>query len=168
MPTFDPSILLPEHRNLLALYVGDERVEHPDIVIGLERGEPYLTRWYIAPRNKHGNCYLHIQTRSDDDRALHDHPWQNMSVILAGGYDEVIGDAFGNELATVRRQEGDVVQRDTTWTHRLIMPEWNTLGYTMTLFTTGPKVRDWGFWVDRKFIPWQRFTEANDGESRVR
>lgn len=167
MPKFDPSILRPEDRNMLAMYVGDERVDTPDFTI-TPNGKPYLFRWHIVPRNKMANVYLHVQVASDDDRALHDHPWENQSVVLAGGYDEVIGDNLGNPLTIVRRAPGDVVCRDLKWSHRLIMPEWNTLGYTMSLFTTGPKVRDWGFWVRGVWTPWQEFTATRNGESRVK
>ena len=45
-----------------------------DFVIGgAER--PYLRRWWVIPRNRLFNVYLHQFLRSDDDRALHDHPW---------------------------------------------------------------------------------------------
>ena len=31
----------------------------------------------------------------------------------------------------------------------------------MTLFITGPKIRDWGFWCDKgtRFVPWEKFTK---------
>jgi hypothetical protein len=45
----------------------------PDFVIGGD--SPYMLRWWIIPRNKFFNIYLHRFLRSDDDRALHDHPW---------------------------------------------------------------------------------------------
>lgn len=59
----------------------------PDFVIGSE-DNPYLLRWWILPRNKFFNIYLHLFMRSDDDRALHDHPWWNASFVLDGGYYE--------------------------------------------------------------------------------
>lgn len=34
---------------------------------------PYLLRWFIIPRNRFFNIYLHKFLRSDDDRALLDH-----------------------------------------------------------------------------------------------
>lgn len=59
----------------------------PDFVIGgAER--PYLLRWWLIPRNPVFNVYLHQFMRSDDDRALHDHPWANCSVLLRGAYTE--------------------------------------------------------------------------------
>ena len=34
--------------------------------------------------------YLHLFLRDDDDRALHDHPWDNASFLLTEGYVEVL------------------------------------------------------------------------------
>jgi len=65
--------------------------KEPSIVIGHD-GLPYLKRWYIIPRNKYFNIYLHQFLRSDDDRALHDHPWFSLSHIIEGSYNEVLKD----------------------------------------------------------------------------
>ena len=40
-------------------------------------GKNYLSRWHIIPRNRYFNIYLHKFVGSDDDRALHDHPWRS-------------------------------------------------------------------------------------------
>lgn len=61
----------------------------PDFVIGAS-DNPYLLRWWILPRNKWFNCYLHLFLRSDDAEALHDHPWWNVSFLLDGTYTEHI------------------------------------------------------------------------------
>lgn len=55
----------------------------PDFVIG-RTGDPYMERWWLIPRNRFFNIYLHRFWRSDDDRALHDHPWVNLSILLKG------------------------------------------------------------------------------------
>lgn len=61
----------------------------PDFVVGADdpRGA-YLNRWYVLPRNRLFNVYAHEFLRSDDDRALHDHPWFNLSVLVDGAYRE--------------------------------------------------------------------------------
>lgn len=64
---------------------GDQRP--PDLII--EPENPYMLRWHLIPRNRFFNIYLHKFLRSDDDRALHDHPWSwNLSLILKGEYIE--------------------------------------------------------------------------------
>ena len=72
---------------LLRRRIADRRA--PDLVIG-GAADPYLRRWYVLPRNPVLNVYLHHFLRSDDDRALHDHPWVNASVLLDGDYVEVL------------------------------------------------------------------------------
>ena len=78
----------------------------PDVVIG-DADNPYLLRWWVWPRNRFFNLYLHRVLRSDDDRALHDHPWWNLSYIVDGGYTEVSFDsphvAGGRNLPPQRR-----------------------------------------------------------------
>lgn len=63
----------------------------PDFVVGPEN-DPQMRRWWIVPRNSVCNVYLHQFLRSDDDRALHDHPGDNVSWILSGLYVEHFAD----------------------------------------------------------------------------
>jgi len=124
----------------------------PDFVIG-DKGDPYLLRWWIIPRNKRFNIYLHKILRSDDDRALHDHPWWNVSIILRGSYIELM--PRGEHRI---RAAGDIVFRKATALHRLISlgePCW-------TLFITGPRVREWGFACPQGFVVWHKFVAKDD------
>lgn len=131
----------------------------PDFVIG----DSYLRRWWVIPRNEYCNVYLHEINKSDDDRAGHDHPWMNTSYLIDGEYEEVV--YYDNkpwmEMNRYRRKAGDVVSRQATDTHRLIVPDG---AKAISLFITGPKVRDWGFWCANgpKFVPWQEFVDTCD------
>jgi len=148
-------------------------VREPDLTIAGEDGEPYLHRWYVIPRSLEANVYLHLQVASDPERPLHDHPWDNQSVVLAGGYDEVLEDHPPTGPRRTRK-----VRKGQTWTrraeaaHRLILPE--GIPYTLTLFSTGPVVRDWGFWVPNhsgtpRWLPAHDcITHTPDGVSRFR
>lgn len=62
----------------------------PDRIIG----EEYLCRWYLIPRNRFIGVMLHWFIGSDDDRALHDHPWWSISFLLKGELYEIymVGD----------------------------------------------------------------------------
>jgi hypothetical protein len=119
-------------------------------------GNPYLRRWYRIPRNRWFNVYVHELLRSDDDRALHDHPWCNVSVILDGSYTEHTIAKGGIHHRAIRRP-GDVVFRLPWAAHRLEVsaPCWS-------LFITGPVVRQWGFHCERGWVPWQQFVDATD------
>lgn len=125
------------------------RSRRPDFVIGAD----YLRRWWVVPRNEFANQYLHEIRKSDDDRALHDHPWPNSSLILAGRYIEHTPD--GSFL----RVAGDFVQRPAEALHRLeVIPGERAV----TLFMTGPKIREWGFSCPQGWVHWKDFTDPTD------
>lgn len=137
----------------------------PDVVIGGE-DHPYLRRWWVIPRNRWFNIYLHEFLRSDDDRALHDHPWASLSIIIDGpGYTEVVSIGDPRDPATHRqlfRPRGSLVFRPrAAHAHRIALvadhdgelPVW-------TLFLTGPVRRRWGFWCPQGWRHWREFTDA--------
>lgn len=131
----------------------------PDFVVG-EAEDPYLRRWHVIGRNRWLNVYFHQFLRSDDDRALHDHPWVNMSIVLAGSYVEVVP-TRGATVRRIERMPGAVVVRSARAAHRVEMAADKAC---YTLFITGPKVRSWGFWCDRGWIHWREFTAGPKGE----
>ena len=122
----------------------------PDFIIGGD----YMRRWWVIPRNRFFNVYLHCIGRNDDDRALHDHPWWNVSIILRGAYREVMPD--GQRVL----RPGHVVFRGAETLHRLEVVK----GPVWTLFITGPRVREWGFQCTRGWVHWKAFT-SDDGKS---
>ena len=129
----------------------------PDQVIG-GRDDPYLLRWYLIPRNPVLNVYLHEFMRSDDDRALHDHPWANLSILLDGEYTEHTIAAGGIQHRTVRKA-GQLALRGPRAAHRIELHA----GPCTTLFITGPRVRAWGFHcVERGWVHWKDFTDPRD------
>ena len=131
---------------------------NPDQVIGgIEN--PYLLRWYLIPRNPIFNIYVHLFMRSDDDRALHDHPWANCSVILDGEYTEHQIAQGGIHRRTVHRQ-GDMCIR---WSGRIAHRIELTKGPCWTLFITGARYRQWGFHCQEKgWVHWKRFVDTDD------
>ena len=128
----------------------------PDFHVGPD-DDHQLQRWYLAPRNGVANAYLHRFVRSDDDRALHDHPWDNTSWILDGEYlEHRPGDS-------VTRHEGDVVRRAATDAHRVEL----VTGPVLTLFFTGPVVREWGFHCPWGWRHWREFVEMSTGGNKI-
>jgi hypothetical protein len=146
----------------------------PDFVIG-DVDNPYLLRWYVIPRNRFFNIYLHKFCRSDDDRALHDHPWLfNFSILLEGTYHEHLpGDK------RVRRMAGKLSGFKFRWgksPHRVkllnnvvqeFIPRWGLRidgeEPVWTLFITGPKVREWGFYCPKGWRHWKDFVSVRPG-----
>lgn len=151
---FDWSLISPLDTAIALRYI-DDLDRAPDLVIDSEHSGPYLWRWHVVPRNDTAGVYFHIQTSSDPERPLHDHPWDNMSVILAGGYDEVIqahpptGDVILREL-----RRGHIAMRKAEHSHRLILPP--QFKYTMTQFSMAGRRRGWGFWIDGRWFPYQQ------------
>ena len=151
------------------LLVGDLR---PNEIVGAAEAVDdvdYLRRWFVIPHArarektwwffKKGNIFLHHFNRSDDDRALHDHPWRNISVLLWGSYIEHTPGGVKK-----LRRAGHVVFRKDTQAHRIellrdnngkALPVW-------TLFITGPKTRDWGFHCPKGWKPWWLFVNPNN------
>jgi hypothetical protein len=147
------------HRYIGSLHTPVDRVIAPD-------GNPYIYRWHVIPRNSHANVYFHVQVADDPERPLHDHPWDNTSVILAGGYEEVLMSWPGVDPSRRHydRKVGDVIFREASWAHRLLLAP--GVKYTMTQFSTGPKVREWGFWYPDGWRPADDVVENDNGFSR--
>lgn len=136
-----------------------EAKRRPDFIIG-KPGDDYLRRWFVIPRNRFFNVYLHRFIRSDDDRALHDHPWVNMSLLLIGQYVEHTIPQGGIQLRRLYKA-GDLKFRGPRYAHRVELTD----GPCLSLFITGPRVREWGFHCPAGWRPWQEFTSPhNSGE----
>jgi hypothetical protein len=156
----------------------------PDMVIG-DPKDPYLRRWWVIPRNRWCNVYLHQILRSDDDRALHDHPWPNVSIVVKGRYEEItIESGYGRWLraeleslgkdpktswgwstVTKVRKALSVVFRRATTPHRLVVRPGES---AWTLFITGPRVRDWGFHFPQAWVPFRKAVDPSNPGLRRR
>lgn len=151
-----------------------------DFAIG-GRANPQLLRWYLTPWSKARRVpsesrtilqrigawlpgvYLHWILRNDDDRALHDHPWPNVSVPLRDSYiDHTI--AAGGIHHRTRRTAGEIVFRTASAAHRLEIDDvacWS-------LFITGFRTREWGFHCpEAGWVHWRDFTNPDDGGATV-
>lgn len=132
---------------------GGGSMRKPDFIIG-SKEDPYIKRWWVIPRNKIFNIYLHNILRPDDDRALHDHPWWNLSIILKGSYIEI------TPKGSFLRKQWSIVGRKATALHRLV-----PMGDCWTLFITGPVIREWGFACPNGWTPWHKFTTKTSDNS---
>lgn len=133
-----------------------------DQIIG-PADRPYMHRWKMSI-SVDGGCYLHNILRDDDDRALHDHPWSSLSVLLKGRLVEVyapLGTDKRDSHTFARRKlnPGDVVKRSADFAHRLELDGPNS---AWTLFMVGPRVREWGFWCPGGFRHWREYVDAKD------
>lgn len=146
------------------------RARNPDFIIGGQEA-PYLRRHWLLPRNRWLNVYVHEFLRSDDDRALHDHPYLfNVSWLIDGWYIEHTIREGGVGVATMR-SAGEFKFRWGSAPHRVELVTQTMVRAGLvesapapcwTVFITGPRVREWGFHCGHRWVPWQEFTDARD------
>jgi hypothetical protein len=135
----------------------------PHFIVG-GHDDPYMLRWYLIPRNRLFNIYLHKFLRDDNDQALHDHPWWFVSFMLKGGYFEMIpGPNGGLSRSVIKRTAGSLAFRPATHRHRVVLfrNQWGRQP-CWTIVVTGRAKRSWGFWCPKGFVPWKQFVAQND------
>jgi hypothetical protein len=132
----------------------------PQIIGGMDGDSPtYLCRWFVIPKfNKNGvrrpfSVYLHNFNRSDDDRALHDHPFWNCSILLKGCYLEHMPGGV-----VKKRYPFLPVFRPASAAHRIELIDGKSV---WTLFLTGRKTREWGFYCPVRWKHWTMFEHDN-------
>jgi hypothetical protein len=144
----------------------------PDrIIAGDDPRDPFLYRWWLIPKNPWFNVYLHRLLRDDDDRALHDHPWWNVSWLLRGGYVEVTPNRGRIDMLGLGRTDkrtfygtGALKLRGPKCLHRLERSGLH--GEAWSLFITGPVVRQWGFMCPKGWVSAKAFnTKSADGRT---
>lgn len=143
-----------------AMAVADSRP--PDFAIG-PKEDPYMLRWWWIPRNRFFNAYIHIILHDDDDRALHDHPWASLSLLCRGRIHEHYKENQKEDTAWRTLCAGQWVYRSSRFAHRL------TIGATempMTIFFTGPRIREWGFHCANGWRHWKDFV-SSEGKGEV-
>lgn len=102
------------------------------------------TRWFAV--------YLHHLHASDEDRALHDHPWSFVTILLTSGYYEHIE---GPQRLTSRRfwrRRFSVLYRPAEWRYRLELVQ--PCG---TLVFRWRRRREWGFWTKDGWMHYQTY-----------
>lgn len=168
---------LPEWlRAKLAVWAQERAQTPPDFIIGAQSpGGAYMHRWYIIPRNRWFNIYLHRFLRSDEDEALHDHPWANCSILLWGAYIEHTIAAGGCNVrklypaGTIKlRLSGKLAHRVELLNGKVLKPHPPGQGFLgggvwqdyprecLTIFITGPMYREWGFHCPNG---WRKFSD---------
>ena len=95
------------------------------------------------------SVFLHHLIQSDDDRALHDHPWSFVTILLSGGYWE------HTTTERIWRRRFSVLFRPAEWQHRLELerPVW-------TLVFKFRTRRHWGFITKEGWQKWNQYLTA--------
>lgn len=120
---------------------------------------------------------MHNTLRSDAGRDLHDHPWWSISIVLLGGYWEIMPTEQEQpakwdarpETTLLRgyrrawRRPGSIVFRRATDRHRLEIPEG---GEAWSLFIMGPWQRKLGLSYSSRLEPLARIHRAASHQRR--
>lgn len=139
------------------------------VIVNCER-QAYLHRWFVI-RTERFALFIHKFVRSDEDRALHDHPWSFLVVPIWRGYvehsdrEEVTFEPDGTQLRKVtllrpsKRRVWPILGarfRRAEYRHRVELidgkPSWS-------LFFRFRSRRTWGFWPTSGFIAWNKWWE---------
>lgn len=131
-------------------------------------GEIFLARVRIV-QTPWASIYLHRLDVPDPGVDLHDHPWPFVSLILRGGYTEVVTEA--RQAHTLDRPEGYRYWRSGT-VHRLRATEAHRIyrldrSPTWTLVLTGPRSRSWGFYTSEGYVEHQQYETSARGLART-
>lgn len=107
--------------------------------------DPLIVRYRIFRCSAFG-VFIHKIMRSDHDRALHDHPWNFVSIILRGSYVE------HTPQSQRAFSSGRILVRPAYWLHRLELtsPVW-------TLVFVGSNFRRWGFLTKSGWCWWRHY-----------
>jgi len=124
-----------------------------DRIVGAD-GAPVVERFHVI-RTRGWSLRIHRWIGSDHRAALHDHPWANVTTVLAGSLIE------HTPSGAHPLHAGAVVHREATDLHAIELVD----AEAWTVFATGPLLRDWGFHdPTRGWRPWQAYPEAGTVE----
>lgn len=112
-----------------------------------ERG-PLLVRYFLF-RSPWVSVFLHHLMSSDEDRALHDHPWTFITWLVSGGYWE------HTTTERIWRKRFSVLYRPAEWQHclELTKPVW-------TVVVKFKSRRTWGFITKDGWQKWTNYLTA--------
>ncbi len=97
----------------------------------------YMSRFYFFPERYDKRIRVHHIGRSDSAEALHDHPWQFVSIILRGRYIE------HTPSGAAEFRAGDCLWRPIDTRHRIELFPGEDV---WSLVITGPREQDWQFY----------------------
>lgn len=127
-------------------------------------GNPQLDRLRII-QTPLGGIYLHRIHAIDDGRDPHDHPWNFISIVLAGNYIDQVWpdprnlDVYGNR--THYRWKPTITKRSMA--HKIVL----VAGTVWTLVFVGPKGKSWRFWTPEGPVDWKDYDKLGEQSEPV-
>ncbi len=120
-------------------------IPHPE-------GGLYLRRYFITPRWFPLRVFVHQIFTPDPDRVMHDHPWDFWTFPLSG-YREV--NMHNRGFVDLCRWHF----RPAEYVHRIIHLDYTP---TWTIVVARKARREWGFWVDGRWVHWREYLGLPD------
>lgn len=108
-----------------------------------------LRRWKLSAGTLF-SVRLHHWVAGDPEDYQHAHPWNFLTLVLRGGYDDV-----GEGRPTDHVRAPSIRYRPLTWRHSVI----NVVPGTWTIVLTGRIVREWRFWIGEAEVDEQRWNQ---------
>ena len=159
---FDWNCLSSDHQGIMRVYVGTVKRPADRIICGPD-GEPFLYRWHVVPKNKRANVFFEVLTRSDPNPHFHDAPWGFRTQVLARSVwfeTHRAGTAFRTEDKCYAGSGFSSLSP-----HRLGLAVSDP---ALLLTLTGPRERDWGFYVDGVFVPHDKYLQQQKETADVK
>jgi hypothetical protein len=120
-----------------------------------------MERWFIIPRNRYFNIYLHKFIGDDDARALHDHPWWSLSLLIKGSlYEYTKNDLTNSAYNVTPIERWAVTFRHAKYAHRLSLKS----KVAWTIFITGKNKHEWGFHCPNGWQHWSTMTDKKGNQ----
>ena len=101
-----------------------------------------LRRWKFE-LGKFFSVRLHHWVAGDPPRFQLSHPWNFVTIVLWGGYDDI-----GEGRQTDRVRAPTIRYRPLTWRHSVV----NVRPGTWSLVLTGQIVNSWRFWIENREV----------------
>ena len=121
-------------------------------VIHFQRWMVLDTLWF--------KIYLHKLSRSDTDKHMHDHPWNFISLILKGSYEEfTLKKPYWDKFVKKTYSVGSVIKHNHTDAHKitLLTPD------VWTLVFIGSKRFDWGYQTEKGWMSNKEYRKWKHG-----
>lgn len=137
-------------------------------------GSLYMGR-YSFFETKWLSCRVHHIAAPDDGRAMHDHPWSFLSIVLRGWYIEerpldpyhpvFLDTTMSESTHWTNRKAGSIAWRHACTRHWIsTVSNEDFGGECWTLFIYGPLRQWWGFFTPRGKVYWQDYLKETGRE----
>lgn len=128
------------------------RIWHRDEIRHPRNNRLYMSRLWIFQCPLFG-IRQHTIHLSDQDRHLHDHPFDFVSIIYSGCYMEL------RERGVFKYKAPDINVKKAESMHRLSVIS----GPVKSIVFYGPKRREWGFKTSIGWVYWKKYLGVADG-----